>query len=91
LTYYKIYYMSKTEVTKILSVQFSQYDADHNGLLDPMELQKLVNDTIKIRNPKRIVNSRELGIVLRTLDTNGDGMVSQQELVDMTYKFNLAL
>jgi Ca2+-binding EF-hand superfamily protein len=83
--------MSKTEVTKILSVQFSQYDADHNGLLDPMELQKLVNDTIKIRNPKRIVNSRELGIVLRTLDTNGDGMVSQQELVDMTYKFNLAL
>jgi hypothetical protein len=49
--------MSKTEVTKILSIQFSKYDTGHKGFLAASEFYNLVEDIIRINNPKRIITN----------------------------------
>ncbi|CAK60628.1 unnamed protein product (macronuclear) [Paramecium tetraurelia] len=66
------------KVKKITKVAFNALDEDDSGFLERKELISILNncaDTLKIERP----SSEEMDEILKELDENSDGKVSENE------------
>jgi Ca2+-binding EF-hand superfamily protein len=63
---------------------------DNDGYLNPLEFENLARNIIEMNNPKRTITNQELAILFKTIDVDKDGMISKQELIDVTFKFNIS-
>ncbi|CAD8142625.1 unnamed protein product [Paramecium octaurelia] len=73
------------KVKKITKVAFNALDEDDSGYLERKELISILNncaDTLKIERP----SSEEMDEILKELDENSDGKVSENEFQKLIEK-----
>lgn len=60
-----------------------QYDVDNSGFLDRSELDQLVRKVWKHYKPNAPLSEQVAAHVLDELDVNGDGLIAQDEFMDL--------
>merc|ERR1712062_118837 len=70
---------TKAELEVIVKKAFELYDADNSGYLEREEIKKLLNDACGELGAPPITDA-QLDEVIKTVDDNGDGKFSFEEL-----------
>merc|ERR1711990_530544 len=70
---------SKAELETIVQKAFELYDTDKSGFLERDEIKKLLNDACAELGAPAITDA-QLDEVIKTVDDNGDGKFSFDEL-----------
>ena len=69
----------ETKLREIVQKAFDLYDADKSGYLEKEEIKKLLNDACgELGAPP--ITDQQLDEVIKTVDDNGDGKFSFDEL-----------
>ena len=71
--------MKDEQLKDIVGKAFDLYDADKSGYLERDEIKKLLNDACAELGAPAITDS-QLDEVIKTVDDNGDGKFSFEEL-----------
>lgn len=60
---------------------FKRADLNHNGVLEPEEYRKMLNEFLSLTNSPPIDND-EFKLVFNSMDTNHDGVIQLNEYID---------
>lgn len=66
---------------------FEQYDRDHNGLLDTIEVAPMMVDAYRAMNKGFNPSKADVDTYSRILDRNNDGRVTLQDIEDLAIKY----
>ena len=82
--------LTEIEVKSAIHTLFDEFDLDGNFRLDAVELKKLLNDIMKRGSVQlergAIFSTREVKIVLKSLDVDQNGTVEEDEFVQWVQK-----
>jgi hypothetical protein len=67
------------EIRAMVKQAFNQYDLDKSGFLEHEEIKKLLNDA-NSQSGGQSMSNLQIEQIIRTVDNNGDGMFSEEEL-----------
>ena len=78
--------VTRAQLAEVAEKLFAEMDTNQNGRLEKEEVKRFTQETMKVIKPGQPFDEAEFETNFVNLDTNGDGTVSKDELLESLYK-----
>lgn len=81
--------MAQKDINKVVDHKFNEYDTDRSGFLEQSEIRSVIVGVLKEQGTTRVITDQEVDIVIKKVDTDRDGKVSREELINIMKKLSI--